>query len=75
MTKLKLIPKPYQEPHPPLWLMVTSERTARLAAERGYNAMAGATAPHLLSDLADMYAEILKRGRTIQNSIEGPRLS
>ena len=38
--------------------MVSSERTARLAAERGYNAMAGATASHLLSDLADMYAEI-----------------
>jgi alkanesulfonate monooxygenase SsuD/methylene tetrahydromethanopterin reductase-like flavin-dependent oxidoreductase (luciferase family) len=68
VKNLKLIPKPYQQPHPPLWLMVTSERTARLAAERGYNAMAGATAPNVLSDLTELYAEIRSKreGRTFE---------
>ncbi len=58
VTKLNVIPKPYQKPHPPLWLMVTSERTARLAAERGYNAMAAGTAIDLLRGFTEIYAEI-----------------
>lgn len=58
VTKVRVIPKPYQQPHPPLWIMVSSERTARLAAERGYNAMAAGTATDLLSGFAEVYAEI-----------------
>ena len=58
VTKLKLVPKPYQQPHPPIWLMVSSEQTARLAAERGYNAMAAGTATDVLRDLVDVYAAV-----------------
>ena len=58
VKKLKLVPKPYQQPHPPIWLMVSSEQTARLAAERGYNAMAAGTATDVLRDLVDVYAEV-----------------
>ncbi len=58
VTKFKVVPKTYQKPHPPIWLMVTSERTARLAAERGYNAMATGTSIKALSDHVDIYTEV-----------------
>jgi alkanesulfonate monooxygenase SsuD/methylene tetrahydromethanopterin reductase-like flavin-dependent oxidoreductase (luciferase family) len=58
VKRLRLVPKPYQQPHPPIWLMVSSEQTARLAAERGYNAMAAGTAIDILRDLVDVYATI-----------------
>jgi alkanesulfonate monooxygenase SsuD/methylene tetrahydromethanopterin reductase-like flavin-dependent oxidoreductase (luciferase family) len=58
VTKLMLVPKPYQQPHPPIWLMVSSERTARLAAEREYAAMAAGTPTDELRDYVDIYAEV-----------------
>ena len=58
VTKLTLVPKPYQKPHPPIWLMVSSEPTARLAAERGYYAMAAGTPTDILRDFVDIYAEV-----------------
>ncbi len=33
-----VVPKPVQSPHPPLWLAVTSEKSLKLAAERGMGA-------------------------------------
>ncbi len=33
-----VVPKPVQKPHPPLWLAVTSEKSLKLAAERGMGA-------------------------------------
>ncbi len=41
--KIAVAPRTYQQPHPPLWLMVSSERTVTMAAERGFNAMAVGT--------------------------------
>ena len=58
VTKLMLVPKPYQQPHPPIWMMVSSEPTARLAAERGYSAMAAGTATDVLRDLVEVYATV-----------------
>jgi alkanesulfonate monooxygenase SsuD/methylene tetrahydromethanopterin reductase-like flavin-dependent oxidoreductase (luciferase family) len=58
VTKLMLVPKPYQQPHPPIWMMISSERTARLAAERGYSAMAAGTATDVLRDYVEVYAEV-----------------
>ena len=58
LTKLKLVPKPYQQPHPPIWMMVSSARTARLAAERGYAPMAAGTPIDELRDFVDIYAEV-----------------
>jgi alkanesulfonate monooxygenase SsuD/methylene tetrahydromethanopterin reductase-like flavin-dependent oxidoreductase (luciferase family) len=64
VTKLMLVPKPYQQPHPPIWMMVSSERTARLAAERGYAAMAAGTPTDELRHYVDVYAEV-------RSSLEG----
>ena len=61
VTKLMLVPKPYQQPHPPIWMMVSSERTARLAAERGYAAMAAGTPTDELRDYVEIYAEVRSR--------------
>ena len=58
VTKLMLVPKPYQQPHPPIWMMVSSEQTARLAAERGYSGMAAGTATDVLRDFVEVYAAI-----------------
>ncbi len=58
VTKLMLVPKPYQQPHPPIWMMVSSERTARLAAQRGYAAMAAGTETAMLRDYVEVYAEV-----------------
>jgi alkanesulfonate monooxygenase SsuD/methylene tetrahydromethanopterin reductase-like flavin-dependent oxidoreductase (luciferase family) len=58
VTKLMLVPKPYQQPHPPIWMMVSSERTARLAAERGYGAMAAGTPTDELRSYVDVYADV-----------------
>ena len=44
VTKLMLVPKPYQQPHPPIWLLVSSERTARLAADKGIRRPGGGDA-------------------------------
>ena len=61
LTKLMLVPKPYQHPHPPIWMMVSSERTARLAAERGYAPMAAGTPTDELRTLVDIYADVRSR--------------
>jgi alkanesulfonate monooxygenase SsuD/methylene tetrahydromethanopterin reductase-like flavin-dependent oxidoreductase (luciferase family) len=57
VTKIRVVPKPYQQLHPPLWTMAGSDRTAKLAADREYNAMAIGTNPELLSKMVDTYAE------------------
>ena len=58
VSNLKLVPMPFQGPHPPIWLMVSSERTARLAAERDYNTIAAGTATAVLKEFVDVYAGI-----------------
>ena len=56
ITKLMLVPKPYQQPHPPIWMMISSERTVHMAAKKGYSAMAAGTATDVLREFVDIYA-------------------
>lgn len=39
LTALGVEPKPYQQPHPPIWQMADSESSHKFAGERGINAM------------------------------------
>src|SRR6202051_4622067 len=39
MPKLSILPKPYQKPHPPMWVAVTSPGTEIDAAERGMGSL------------------------------------
>ena len=68
VTKLYVAPKPYQKPHPPLWIMVSSENSARFAAERGINAMAAGTANNILQGYIQLYPQV-------RSELEGRQLT
>ena len=38
VTKLRVTPRPYQKPHPPLWMTVSTDRSVTTAAELGLQA-------------------------------------
>ena len=38
VTKLRVTPKPYQKPHPPLWMTVSTDRSVTTAAQLGLKA-------------------------------------
>ena len=38
VTKLRVTPRPYQQPHPPLWMTVSTDRSVTTAAELGLKA-------------------------------------
>ena len=38
VTKLRVTPRPYQKPHPPLWMTVSTDRSVTTAAELGLKA-------------------------------------
>ncbi len=65
ITKITVLPKPVQRPHPQIWVMVAAESSARLAAENGYNCIAGGTAIDIIKGWLDLYADIRsqKEGR------------
>jgi alkanesulfonate monooxygenase SsuD/methylene tetrahydromethanopterin reductase-like flavin-dependent oxidoreductase (luciferase family) len=46
MPERAVLPKPYQDPHPPLWVTVTSPGTEIDAAERGLGALGVASASY-----------------------------
>ncbi len=51
-----VVPKPVQKPHPPLWLAVTSEKSLKLAAERGMGASCLAQGgPDVVQSRVDAY--------------------
>jgi alkanesulfonate monooxygenase SsuD/methylene tetrahydromethanopterin reductase-like flavin-dependent oxidoreductase (luciferase family) len=58
ITKLCVLPKPRQRPHPPIWVMVASEGATRLAAEHGYNCIAAGTSIDIVRDWLALYAEL-----------------
>jgi alkanesulfonate monooxygenase SsuD/methylene tetrahydromethanopterin reductase-like flavin-dependent oxidoreductase (luciferase family) len=57
-------PKPYQKPHPPLWMAASSESSIRLVAERGYNLLLdqyGSIEAHA-ERIALYHSEVKRRG-------------
>ncbi len=38
VTKLRVTPRPYQQPHPPMWMTVSTDRSVATAAELGLKA-------------------------------------
>ena len=38
VTKLRVTPRPYQDPHPPMWMTVSTDRSVTTAAELGLSA-------------------------------------
>ena len=66
VTKLQMLPKPYQKPHPPLWQVTDSDRSIAFAAERGMKVINWQPTPALLKKKFQLYAETRSRaeGRT-----------
>jgi alkanesulfonate monooxygenase SsuD/methylene tetrahydromethanopterin reductase-like flavin-dependent oxidoreductase (luciferase family) len=62
VRRLGVVPKPLQQPHPPIFQpFASSERSIRWCAERGVTAVLPALHPVLESRLVDLYAEVSGR--------------
>lgn len=56
-----VLPKPYQKPHPPMWLACTNRRTIEIAARNGMGALAFTFVdPDEAKGWADTYYSIIK---------------
>ena len=58
VTKLRVTPRPYQQPHPPLWMTVSSDSSVATAAELGLQACYWQPPAARIRQRMDLYAEI-----------------
>lgn len=65
VLKLRVTPKPYQKPHPPLWMTVSTDRSVSTAADLGLKACYWQPPPLRVKQRMEQYAEIRseKEGR------------
>ena len=62
----QVLPKPYQKPHPPIWVAALQPATYELAAKKGIGAMAlGVSAPSLLEPHIRAYKENIKSAEPV----------
>jgi alkanesulfonate monooxygenase SsuD/methylene tetrahydromethanopterin reductase-like flavin-dependent oxidoreductase (luciferase family) len=61
VVKLNVTPKPYQKPHPPLWMTVSTDQSVRTAAELGLTACYWQPPPLRLRERFRLYADIRSR--------------
>lgn len=60
----QVLPKPYQQPHPPIWVAALQPATYQLAAQKGIGVMAlGVNAPSVLEPHIKAYRETIKQVR------------
>jgi alkanesulfonate monooxygenase SsuD/methylene tetrahydromethanopterin reductase-like flavin-dependent oxidoreductase (luciferase family) len=66
VARLRVTPRPYQKPHPPLWMTVSTDRSVTTAAEMGLKACYWQPPPRRIRQRMDLYAEVRSRleGRT-----------
>ena len=65
VTRLRVTPRPFQKPHPPLWMTVSTDRSVATAAEMGLKACYWQPPPLRLRERMKLYAEVRsgKEGR------------
>src|SRR5438128_9083414 len=51
-------PKPYQEPHPPIWAAVHSDASIENAARRGYNMAKNGDTDEIVAEKFDRYRQV-----------------
>ena len=56
VTKLRVTPRPRQQPHPPLWMTVSSDRSVATAAELGLKACYWQPPPRRIRQRMELYA-------------------
>ena len=72
----KVLPKPYQQPHPPIWVAALQPSTYELAAQKGIGVMAlGVSAPSLLEPHIKAYRENIKKANPVGKSVNDQWLS
>jgi alkanesulfonate monooxygenase SsuD/methylene tetrahydromethanopterin reductase-like flavin-dependent oxidoreductase (luciferase family) len=69
-------PKPYQQPHPPIWVAALQPATYRLAAEKGIGVMAlSVAAPSVLAQHIKEYKQNVKKAKPVGKAINDQWLS
>ncbi len=58
VTKLRVTPRPYQKPHPPLWMTVSSDSSVTTAAELGLKACYWQPPPLRIKQRMEIYARV-----------------
>ncbi|MDE2939400.1 MAG: LLM class flavin-dependent oxidoreductase [Chloroflexota bacterium] len=61
VTRLRVTPRPYQKPHPPLWMTVSTDRSVSTAAEMGLRACYWQPPPRRIRQRMELYAEVRSR--------------
>ena len=57
VTRLRVTPQPYQKPHPPLWMTVSTDRSVTTAARMGLKACYWQPPPQRIRQRMEIYAE------------------
>ena len=72
----EVLPKPYQKPHPPIWVAALQPATYELAAQKGIGVMAlGVNAPSVLEPHIKAYRETVKDADPVGNFVNNQWLS
>ena len=72
----EVLPKPYQKPHPPIWVAALQPATYQLAAEKGIGVMAlGVNAPSVLEPSIKAYREAIKNANPVGGAVNNQWLS
>ena len=58
VTKLRVTPAPYQKPHPPLWMTVSTDRSVTTAAELGLKACYWQPPALRIKQRMELYAQV-----------------
>ena len=62
----QILPKPYQKPHPPIWVAALQPATYQIAAQKGIGAMAlGVNAPSVLEPYIKEYKTAIKEANPV----------
>ena len=72
----QVLPKPFQKPHPPIWVAALQPATYELAAQKGIGVMAlGINAPAVLEPHIKAYREAIKDAEPVGNFVNNRWLS
>ena len=72
----QVLPKPYQKPHPPIWVAALQPATYQIAAQKGIGTMAlGVNAPSVLEPHIKAYREAIKDAQPVGGAVNDKWLS
>ncbi len=66
----EVLPKPFQQPHPPIWVAALQPSTYELAAQKGIGVLAfGGSAPDVLQPHIEKYKEDIKKANPVGGQV------